>query len=152
MVDSASVAHIEEVAVYAGLTALASYSRGQLTRLSTDAQARAVIEYSPGLKDAISGFTSSTYSVVLSNLNALKVCMHRDLGGHSLHPRLAAHWVPCRCKNMLECSQKDFQHDMYLAPEVNDLIALVRDSAMTHYVSPFSRVLLPEMAAAFSLS
>src|SRR5690606_10359316 len=64
---------VDDIAVYAGLCALAEYSREGLKNLYDDSNFQSYLEQSPRVRDMISSFYTSDYAQCLSILEAFKV-------------------------------------------------------------------------------
>lgn len=129
-----------DIAVYGGLCALASYDRQELkTKVLSNSSFKSYLELEPQIREMIDAFYHAKYSVCLELLESYRVSqvpmvmmmIHAD-----------GWWF----------MQNDYLLDMYLAPHVPALFKLIRERALVQYCVPYGKVDLQRMATAFQTS
>ena len=74
------VLHAEDIALYGGICALASFERKELKeKVINNSSFKAFLELLPWLRELITDFSSSNYTLCLQTLERIKVCWSLDL-------------------------------------------------------------------------
>ncbi|EGG21802.1 COP9 signalosome complex subunit 1 [Cavenderia fasciculata] len=116
----------QDIAIYGGLCALASFDRSELKRKVIDNSVfRNYLELVPEIRELINDFYNSKYSSCLNYLDKLKVNSNLKR-----YPTL--------------------QLDIHLHDHIDKLYQKIRSKSLVQYFSPFSSVDLNAMAAAFN--
>ena len=69
----ADVVHVDDVAMYALLSSLATRSRDELRAMLGDAALHSLLELAPAFRDAVQAFVMTKYAACLDQLRALEV-------------------------------------------------------------------------------
>lgn len=108
-----------DVAVYGGLCALATFDRADLkSKAIENSDFKPLLEFEPQIRRAMEAFYASDYAT---------------------------------CLRILQEHRTDYLLDIYLAPHVKPLYALIRERCIAQYFSPYTCVSLAKMASAFAM-
>ena len=122
------------VAIYGGLTALATFDRAELHKqVISSAQFKLFLELEPQLREVIQCFYDSR-SVTVTGLES----------GNQLLLRYG------QCLKLLGEMKDNLMLDMYLAPHINSLFSMIRNRGLVQYFSPYSSADLNKMATSFN--
>lgn len=176
----ASVVHVEEVALYASLTAMATFSREELrASVMTSPAGRQLLELVPPVRDALVAFVNSKYASCLEALHSLQVRRDRAEAIRLRAPAVTPHPIslslpfpllvtlpptlflfrsrsrPLPLSRPVAVSELQVDYlalDMFLAPHVDSLLYAIRKRALQQYLTPYTSVDLRTMAAAFHIA
>lgn len=120
-----AVASANDIAIYGGLTALATLTREDLSRRVLGGPFRAFLELEPHMRKAISLFTTAKYRACLDTLQRYYADWNLDvfLGGPAGHTHGRTH--------------------------VDALLAHIRQKSITSHVASYSQITLSSLAATF---
>ena len=122
------------VAIYGGLTALATFDRAELFKqVISSTQFKLFLELEPQLRDVIQCFYDSRYDMAVTSI-----------GLHCVLSRYG------QCLKLLQEMKDNLMLDMYLAPHINSLFSMIRNRGLIQYFSPYSSADLNRMANSFN--
>ncbi|RUS15827.1 hypothetical protein BC937DRAFT_91948 [Endogone sp. FLAS-F59071] len=132
-----------DVAIYGGLCALASFDRAELKKQVIDnAEFKNFLELEPHIRELIHSFYHSNYKTCLEILDKSKVRVRVF--------RAPCHIRPLHSTLLFFRTQNDLLLDLHLHAHVETLYENIRKKALVQYFSPFLSVDLNRMAASFS--
>jgi COP9 signalosome complex subunit 1 len=149
----ATVVHVAEVALYAAVTALATFTRDDLKARVLSGPGKALLELQPAMRDVIAAYVGFRYADCLRALNALKVRSRQGGGGAGRGAWQLVSLVAagaCTPTPLAPRSQPELSLDMFLQRHVEALVRMVRHKALQQYLLPYTTARITDMAAAFS--
>ena len=124
------------VAIYGGLTALATFDRAELHKqVISSAQFKLFLELEPQLREVIQCFYDSRLETGLARLDLVTITSLLRYG---------------QCLKLLQEMKDNLMLDMYLAPHINTLFSMIRNRGLVQYFSPYSSADLNKMANSFN--
>ena len=139
----AEIASVQDVALYGGLCALASFDRAELrTKLIDAAGFRAFLELCPQVREAYALEDTAQHASAHHGARSPQV---REALHDFFHSRYAS------CLALLDKLKPDLLLDLHLHDHVEQLYADIRSKALVQYFSPFVTVDMRLMASAFNV-